>query len=62
MSDVVFANPLNMQPAPLSLTARTLYAELLELALAVGLSDLIARLPGSVVEKRIRARTYLYFQ
>lgn len=51
-----------MQPAPLSLTARTLYAELLELALAVGLSDPIARLPGSVVEKRIRTRTYLYFQ
>lgn len=51
-----------MQAAPLSLTARTLYAELRELALAIGATGNIGALPGSVVRKILRGKVYLYHQ
>ncbi|MBK5967617.1 MULTISPECIES: GSU2403 family nucleotidyltransferase fold protein [Thiorhodovibrio] len=51
-----------MHPRRLSLTARTLYAELLDLALIEADQGLFAHLPGSVVQKRIRGSSYLYFQ
>lgn len=47
---------------PLSLTSRTLYAELRDLALAVGATENIGELPGSIVRKRIRGGVYLYHQ
>jgi hypothetical protein len=46
----------------LSLTSRTLYAELRELALAVGATENIGELPGSLVRKKIRGGVYLYHQ
>ena len=51
-----------MHPRQLSLTARTLYAEFLELALIDADQGLLAQLPGSVVRKHIRGSTYVYFQ
>ncbi|MCS3904521.1 hypothetical protein J2T55_002560 [Methylohalomonas lacus] len=51
-----------MQPKPQSLTARTLFAELRELALAVGALENIGDTPGSVVDKNIKGRAYLYYQ
>lgn len=51
-----------MHPVPLSLTARTLYAELRELALAVGASENIGEIPGSLVRKTLKAADYLYYQ
>lgn len=46
---------------PLSLTAQTLYAELLAQALALGPAG-VGGLPGSTVEKAIGGRRYLYHQ
>ena len=51
-----------MHAQPLSLTARTLYAELREQALALGATENIGPLPGVVVAKTIRNRQYLYHQ
>lgn len=51
-----------MQATPLSLTARTLYAELRELALAIGATENIGALPGSIVRKILRDKVYLYHQ
>lgn len=51
-----------MQAIPLSLTARTLYAELRDLALALGATENIGDAPGSVVRKAIKGTTYLYYQ
>lgn len=51
-----------MQAAPLTLTARTLYAELREQALVVGATDAIGPLPGTVVRKTLKGGTYLYYQ
>lgn len=51
-----------MPITPLSLTARTLYAELREMALAVGATQNIGELPGTIVTKTIRERTYVYHQ
>lgn len=51
-----------MHPVPLSLTARTLYAELRELALAVGATENMAAAPGSLVRKTVKGAAYLYFQ
>lgn len=51
-----------MRARPLSLTARTLYSELRELAVSMGLASDMSRRPGTVVSKRVRGRTYLYFQ
>jgi len=51
-----------MQSSPLSLTARTLYAEARELALAIGAAENIGKLPGSIVSKTLRGRRYLYHQ
>lgn len=51
-----------MQATPLTLTARTLYAELRELALAVGASEAIGPLPGSLVRKTLKGGDYLYYQ
>lgn len=51
-----------MQAHPLSLTARTLYAELRELALAIGATENIGALPGSIVHKTLGGRAYLYHQ
>lgn len=51
-----------MQASPLSLTARTLYAELREMALAVGLREPLGKAPGSVVQKSLKGRSYLYYQ
>lgn len=42
-----------MQATPLTMTARTLYAELRELALAVGATEAIGPLPGSLVSKTL---------
>ena len=44
-----------MQSKPLSLTARTLYAELRELALAIGAMENVGQAPGSIVPKSVRA-------
>lgn len=51
-----------MRPVPLSLTARSLYAELRELALAIGAAEHLGEMPGSVVRKSVRGREYLYHQ
>ena len=51
-----------MHAQPLPLTARTLYAELREQALALGATENIGPLPGAVVAKSIRGRQYLYHQ
>lgn len=51
-----------MHPIPLSLTARTLYAELRELALAVGATEGMGEMPGSVVRKVVKGSAYLYYQ
>lgn len=51
-----------MQATPLTMTARTLYAELRELALAVGATEGIGPLPGSFVRKTLKGGTYLYYQ
>lgn len=51
-----------MQPRSLSLTARTLYAELQELALAIGATENLGETPGTVVAKTVRRRRYLYYQ
>lgn len=49
-------------PVPLSLTARTLYAELRELAISIGLQVGLSGTPGTVVNKHVRNGTYVYFQ
>lgn len=49
-------------PKPLSLTARTLFAELQELALGIGAAESLARMPGSVVDKSVCGHRYLYYQ
>lgn len=51
-----------MHAIPLSLTARTLHAELRELALAVGATEHIGDTPGSVVRKTLKGVDYLYYQ
>lgn len=51
-----------MQPRHLSLTAKTLYAELLDVAMIEAAEDGLARCPGSVVRKHIRNGVYVYFQ
>lgn len=51
-----------MPPTSLSLTARTLYSELRELALALGASGPVGPMPGSVVGKTVKGKRYLYFQ
>lgn len=51
-----------MHATPLSLTARTLYAELRELALAIGATEHMGETPGSVVSKTIKGADYLYYQ
>ncbi len=51
-----------MYATPLSLTARTLYAELRELTLAVGTGAHLGNMPGSVVRKTLKGATYLYYQ
>ena len=51
-----------MTPAALSLTARTLYAELRELALVAGTSGHVGPMPGAVVGKTVKGKAYLYFQ
>lgn len=51
-----------MHAIPLSLTARTLQAELRELALAAGASEHIGDTPGSVVRKALKGVDYLYYQ
>lgn len=51
-----------MQASALSLTARTLYAELRELALAIGGREPLGDMPGSVVRKQLKGSTYLYYQ
>lgn len=52
-----------MRPAESqSLTLRTLYSELRELALAVGSTENIGDTPGSLVRKRIRRKVFLYHQ
>jgi hypothetical protein len=47
---------------PLSLTARTLYAELIELSLAIGIAQPVRALRGSLVSKQVRGGHYLYYQ
>ena len=49
-------------PVPLSLTARTLYAELREQTLAIGVRENMAEPAGSVVNKVVKGKTYLYYQ
>lgn len=51
-----------MHPIPLSLMARTLYAELRELALAVGATENMGAAPGSLVRKTLKGGQYLYYQ
>lgn len=51
-----------MHATSLSLTARTLYAELRELALAVGATENLGEMPGSVIRKTLKSRDYLYYQ
>jgi hypothetical protein len=51
-----------MPPTPLSLTARTLYAELRELALAMGANERLGIAPGSVTSKTLKGKAYLYYQ
>ena len=51
-----------MRPRPLSLTARTLYAELQELALAIGATENLGEAPGAIVSKTVRGNSYLYYQ
>lgn len=51
-----------MRPLPLTPTARALFAELQEQALIVSASAPVGAPPGSVVQKRVRGREYLYFQ
>ncbi|MFZ5722552.1 MAG: GSU2403 family nucleotidyltransferase fold protein [Pseudomonadota bacterium] len=51
-----------MHATPLSLTARTLYAELRDLALAVGATENMGEMPGTLVRKRVRDVDYLYYQ
>lgn len=46
----------------LSLTARTLYAEAVELALTLGYSRTVGNRPGGLVTKRLKGRDYLYYQ
>lgn len=51
-----------LRPTPLSLTSRTLFAELRELALAIGATENLGALPGSVVHKTVKGHRYLYHQ
>lgn len=51
-----------MQASSLSLTARTLYAELHELAMAQGATEALGPVPGAVVRKRLKGGVYLYYQ
>lgn len=51
-----------MRARPLSLTARTLYAELRDLALAIGATEALGPTPGTVVRKTLKKRAYLYYQ
>lgn len=51
-----------MQAIALSLTARTLYAELRELALAQGIAQQIGETPGTLVSKTLRGTQYRYYQ
>lgn len=51
-----------MRYTPLSLTARTLYAELSELALGMGLASDMGKRPGSIVRKTVKGREYIYYQ
>lgn len=51
-----------MHATPLSLTARTLGAELRELALALGATEHMGDTPGSVVRKTLKGVDYLYYQ
>lgn len=51
-----------MHATPLSMTARTLYAELRELALAFGASEHMGDTPGSVARKTLKGVDYLYYQ
>ena len=47
---------------PLSLVARTLYAVLRELALAIGATENMGETPGAIDTKTVRGNSYLYFQ
>lgn len=51
-----------MQSTELSLTAKTLYAELRELAIAIGATENIGDSPGTITSKAIGGKRYLYFQ
>lgn len=51
-----------MHPIDLSLTSKTLYTELRELALAMGATENIGDTPGNLVTKKIKGAPYLYFQ
>lgn len=51
-----------MRTEPLSLTLRTLHAELRELVLAAGARARLSAMPGSVVRKRIRGGVFVYYQ
>ncbi|MFC6634842.1 GSU2403 family nucleotidyltransferase fold protein [Microbulbifer taiwanensis] len=51
-----------MLPTPLSLTARTLYSELNELAISLGVSEHLGRAPGTISRKSVKGADYLYYQ
>lgn len=51
-----------MHPIDLSLTSKTLYTELRELALAMGATENIGDTPGTLVTKQLKGAPYLYFQ
>lgn len=51
-----------MDIRPLSLTARTLFAELREQAVAIGVASDRDSRPGSVVSKSVKGHTYFYYQ
>lgn len=46
----------------LSLTAQTLYAELLDQVLALGVAEPMSRTGGSFIRKTVKKKTYVYFQ
>ena len=46
----------------LSLTAQTLYAELLDQVLALGVAEPMSRTGGSFIKKIVKTRPYVYFQ
>ncbi|MBK5943052.1 GSU2403 family nucleotidyltransferase fold protein [Halorhodospira halophila] len=51
-----------METKPLSLTARTLFAELREQAVTIGVASDRDSRPGTVVRKSVKGSTYFYYQ